>query len=198
MLRRKAWPCAASWRSAAFRRSMRSICSKPFAATVTKLRYRDWDDLIDYCRYSAPCRWAASCWMCMAKTASMWPANDALCAALQVINHLQDCAKDYRDLNRVYIPETAAGRGRDRTLTALGAAQGQPGAAERDRRPGAQQCRIAGQFARLCRRRSATAACAGSRSDPNPGRRSQHHADQAAIRCRKACIIPRWTWRPCS
>jgi phytoene/squalene synthetase len=35
---------------------------------------------------------------------AIWPANDALCAALQVINHLQDCAKDYRDLNRVYIP----------------------------------------------------------------------------------------------
>jgi phytoene/squalene synthetase len=33
-----------------------------------------------------------------------WPANDALCAALQIINHLQDCAKDYRDLNRVYLP----------------------------------------------------------------------------------------------
>jgi phytoene/squalene synthetase len=34
----------------------------------------------------------------------LWPANDALCAALQVINHLQDCAKDYRGLNRVYLP----------------------------------------------------------------------------------------------
>jgi phytoene/squalene synthetase len=33
-----------------------------------------------------------------------WPANDALCAALQVINHLQDCGKDYRMLDRVYIP----------------------------------------------------------------------------------------------
>jgi phytoene/squalene synthetase len=33
-----------------------------------------------------------------------WPANDALCAALQVINHLQDCGKDFRDLDRVYIP----------------------------------------------------------------------------------------------
>ena len=42
----------------------------------------------------------------------IWPANDALCAALQIINHLQDCAKDYRDLNRVYIPEAAlAGEG---------------------------------------------------------------------------------------
>jgi phytoene/squalene synthetase len=33
-----------------------------------------------------------------------WPASDALCAALQVINHLQDCAKDYREIDRVYIP----------------------------------------------------------------------------------------------
>ena len=39
--------------SAACRRCMRWICWKPSAATVTKLRYRDWDDLIDYCRYSA-------------------------------------------------------------------------------------------------------------------------------------------------
>jgi phytoene/squalene synthetase len=33
-----------------------------------------------------------------------WPASDALCAALQVINHLQDCGKDYRTLDRVYLP----------------------------------------------------------------------------------------------
>jgi phytoene/squalene synthetase len=33
-----------------------------------------------------------------------WPANDALCAALQIINHLQDCGKDYRNLDRIYIP----------------------------------------------------------------------------------------------
>ena len=47
--------------------------------------------------------------MCMAKAEATWPANDALCAALQVINHLQDCAKDYRELNRVYIPAGCAG-----------------------------------------------------------------------------------------
>ena len=34
-----------------------------------------------------------------------WPASDALCAALQVLNHLQDCAKDLRDLDRCYIAE---------------------------------------------------------------------------------------------
>ncbi len=75
-----------------------------FRRDCTKLRYRDWDDLIDYCRYSAmPVgRFVLDV---HGEDRSLWPTNDALCAALQVINHLQDCAKDYRDLNRVYIPE---------------------------------------------------------------------------------------------
>jgi squalene synthase HpnC len=75
-----------------------------FRRDCTKLRYRDWDDLIDYCRYSAmPVgRFVLDV---HGEDQSLWQANDALCAALQVINHLQDCAKDYRELNRVYIPE---------------------------------------------------------------------------------------------
>jgi phytoene/squalene synthetase len=75
-----------------------------FRRDCTKLRYQDWDDLIDYCRYSAmPVgRFVLDV---HGESQSLWPANDALCAALQVINHLQDCAKDYRELNRVYIPE---------------------------------------------------------------------------------------------
>src|SRR5215469_1429737 len=74
-----------------------------FRRDVTKLRYRDWGDLIDYCRYSAmPVgRFVLDV---HGESRDIWPANDALCAALQVINHLQDCAKDYRDLNRVYLP----------------------------------------------------------------------------------------------
>jgi squalene synthase HpnC len=84
-----------------------------FRRDCTKLRYRDWDDLIDYCRYSAmPVgRFVLDV---HGESQKLWPANDALCAALQVINHLQDCAKDYRELNRVYIPEpmlAAAGIG---------------------------------------------------------------------------------------
>jgi hydroxysqualene synthase len=39
-----------------------------------------------------------------------WRENDALCAGLQIINHLQDCGRDYRDLDRVYIPEDAFDR----------------------------------------------------------------------------------------
>ena len=84
-----------------------------FRRDCTKLRYRDWDDLIDYCRYSAmPVgRFVLDV---HGESRALWLANDALCAALQVINHLQDCAKDYREINRVYIPEpllAAAGIG---------------------------------------------------------------------------------------
>jgi hydroxysqualene synthase len=75
-----------------------------FRRDVVKLRYADWDELIDYCRYSAmPVgRYVLDV---HGETQASWPANDALCAALQVINHLQDCGKDYRDLDRVYLPE---------------------------------------------------------------------------------------------
>jgi phytoene/squalene synthetase len=33
-----------------------------------------------------------------------WAASDAICAALQINNHLQDCGRDYRELDRVYLP----------------------------------------------------------------------------------------------
>ena len=74
-----------------------------FRRDVTKLRYADWDDLMDYCRYSASPvgRFVLDV---HGENQATWPANDALCSALQVINHLQDCGKDRRELDRVYIP----------------------------------------------------------------------------------------------
>ena len=74
-----------------------------FKLDVTKLRYRDWDDLIGYCSLSAmPVgRFVLDV---HGESRSTWPANDALCAALQIINHLQDCQDDYRNLDRVYVP----------------------------------------------------------------------------------------------
>jgi phytoene/squalene synthetase len=41
------------------------------------------------------------------ESTSTWAASDALCAGLQINNHLQDCGKDFRDLNRVYLPRDA-------------------------------------------------------------------------------------------
>jgi len=95
-----------------------------FRMDVTKLRYRDWDDLIDYCSYSAmPVgRFVLDV---HGEDTKIWPANDALCAALQVINHIQDCQQDYRNLDRVYIPlEAFAAAGCD--VTALGQAVASP------------------------------------------------------------------------
>lgn len=86
---------------------------KAFRRDAVKTRYADWDELMDYCRYSA-----APVGRFMldvhGEDRATWPASDALCAALQVINHLQDCGKDYRDLDRVYVPQDAlAGAGLD-------------------------------------------------------------------------------------
>ena len=74
-----------------------------FKLDVTKLRYRDWDDLIAYCALSAMPVGRFVCDV-HGESRTVWPANDALCAALQIINHLQDCRDDYLNLNRVYVP----------------------------------------------------------------------------------------------
>ena len=74
-----------------------------FSRDVTKLRYVDWNDLLDYCRFSAmPVgRFVLDV---HGESRGLWPMCDALCSALQIVNHLQDCVKDYRLLNRVYMP----------------------------------------------------------------------------------------------
>ncbi len=96
-----------------------------FRLDVNKLRYRDWGELMHYCRYSAmPAgRFVLDV---HGESRASWAANDALCAALQVINHLQDCAKDYRLLDRVYVPlDAMAAHGV--TVEALGAPKASPG-----------------------------------------------------------------------
>lgn len=92
-----------------------------FRMDVTKLRYENWDEVVHYCRYSAM---PVGRFMLdvHGESTSTWPASDALCAGLQVNNHLQDCGKDFRDLNRVYIPLDA--------FAAAGAAPEQLGAAQ--------------------------------------------------------------------
>jgi squalene synthase HpnC len=77
-----------------------------FRMDVTKLRYETWDEVIHYCRYSAmPVgRFVLDV---HGESTSTWAASDALCAGLQINNHLQDCGKDYRNLNRVYLPRDA-------------------------------------------------------------------------------------------
>lgn len=74
-----------------------------FRADITKRRYADWGELMHYCRYSAmPVgRFVLDL---HGEDRATWVHSDPLCTALQVINHLQDCAKDYCALDRVYLP----------------------------------------------------------------------------------------------
>ncbi|HLI12613.1 MAG TPA: squalene synthase HpnC [Alphaproteobacteria bacterium] len=75
-----------------------------FKRDATTLRYRSWGELIrDYCMLSAAPvgRYLLDL---HGEDRSGYPASDALCNALQVINHLQDCRDDFRKLDRVYLP----------------------------------------------------------------------------------------------
>jgi len=76
---------------------------RAFRMDATKLRYRDWDDLMEYCRYSAS-PVGRQLLDLHGESRDTWPPNDALCSALQVLNHLQDCVTDHRLLDRVYLP----------------------------------------------------------------------------------------------
>ncbi len=96
-----------------------------FKQDATKLRYRDWAELMGYCENSAnPVgRYLLDL---HGEDPTGYPASDALCSALQVINHLQDCAADYRALDRVYLPQdwlAAAGE----SVAALDAPKASPG-----------------------------------------------------------------------
>lgn len=75
-----------------------------FKQDAVKNRYETWEELLDYCdRSAAPVgRYLLDL---HGEDPAGYRYSDALCNALQVINHLQDCADDYRSMNRVYLPQ---------------------------------------------------------------------------------------------
>lgn len=95
-----------------------------FKQDAVKNRYRDWSELIGYCALSAnPVgRYLLDLHH---ETKTLYAPSDALCSALQILNHLQDCQDDYHELDRVYLPLdwlAAEGIG----IEALDAAQSSP------------------------------------------------------------------------
>jgi farnesyl-diphosphate farnesyltransferase len=89
-----------------------------FLADAVNRSCRGWSDLLAYCRYSAAPvgRFLLDL---HGEPRDAWPASDALCAALQILNHLQDCQDDWRRLRRLYVPSdwlAAAGLGADALL----------------------------------------------------------------------------------
>ena len=82
-----------------------------FRRDATKRRYASWDELLEYCRYSAmPV--GRHVLDLHGESGETWVASDALCAALQVLNHVQDCARDLHEIDRCYLPlDLMAGHG---------------------------------------------------------------------------------------
>ncbi|MGF1447180.1 MAG: squalene synthase HpnC [Pikeienuella sp.] len=96
-----------------------------FRADARILRYPDWSALMGYCANSAhPVgRFLLDL---HGEDPETGPMGDALCAALQVLNHLQDLGDDRRRLDRVYLPQDwMAAAGIDET--ALDAPAASPG-----------------------------------------------------------------------
>ncbi len=74
-----------------------------FRRDATKQRTANWDELFDYCRFSAmPV--GRHVLDLHGEAPATHPPSDALCAALQVLNHLQDGARDLAELDRCYLP----------------------------------------------------------------------------------------------
>ena len=96
-----------------------------FRMDARKSRYATWDELIHYCRYSAMPVGRYVLDVHGEDPARVWAASDAICAALQIVNHLQDCGKDFSNLDRVYIPQETLDR-HGATVAMLGEARATP------------------------------------------------------------------------
>ncbi len=74
-----------------------------FRRDAAQPRTESWEELAWYCRYSAnPVgRYLLAL---HGEGAGSLAASDALCTALQVLNHLQDCKADLAELDRCYVP----------------------------------------------------------------------------------------------
>jgi phytoene synthase len=75
-----------------------------FAQDVTKKRYADYAEVLDYCRRSANPVGRLLLTLYGAATPQNRAYSDAICSSLQLINFWQDVAVDYR-MGRIYLPQ---------------------------------------------------------------------------------------------
>lgn len=75
-----------------------------FAQDVVKTRYASYAELLDYCRRSADPVGRLLLHLFRAATPDNLRRSDCICSALQLINHWQDVAIDWRK-PRVYLPQ---------------------------------------------------------------------------------------------
>jgi squalene synthase HpnC len=75
-----------------------------FSQDVTKQRYADFAEVLDYCRRSADPIGRLMLHLYGAATSEHFAWSDRICSALQLINFWQDVAIDFRK-NRIYLPQ---------------------------------------------------------------------------------------------
>jgi squalene synthase HpnC len=75
-----------------------------FSQDVVKKRYRDYEELQDYCRRSANPVGTLLLHLYDEATPVNLAYSDAICTSLQLINFWQDVAKDYT-IGRIYLPQ---------------------------------------------------------------------------------------------
>ena len=80
-----------------------------FAQDVTKARYADYAELLDYCRRSANPVGRLLLHLFKRTSATDLQRSDAVCTALQLINFWQDAALDYAK-GRIYLPQDEMAR----------------------------------------------------------------------------------------
>lgn len=74
-----------------------------FRQDATQRRYANWEELYDYCVFSAmPV--GRHVLDLHGESEAAYAPSDALCVILQVLNHMQDCAADLAALDRCYLP----------------------------------------------------------------------------------------------
>ena len=76
-----------------------------FKMDVTKARYANFGEVMEYCRYSANPVGRLLLHLNNAATPQNLGYSDAVCSALQLTNFLQDISQDLEESDRIYIPQ---------------------------------------------------------------------------------------------
>ncbi|MCX6149749.1 MAG: squalene synthase HpnC [Ignavibacteriales bacterium] len=77
---------------------------KAFKQDLTKKRYKDFQEVLDYCKYSANPVGRLILELFNIRNDKLFGYSDSICTALQLTNFLQDLSIDYQK-GRIYIPE---------------------------------------------------------------------------------------------
>jgi squalene synthase HpnC len=76
-----------------------------FSQDVTKQRYENFDEVMDYCRRSANPVGRLLLYLYNEADAKNLSLSDQICTSLQLINFLQDLLQDYDEHQRIYLPQ---------------------------------------------------------------------------------------------